>query len=163
MFRDLVLARVVEPTSILDTGRVLADMGRKAASDKTMRRTFARCAGRGYRDKIAEMCFAHALASGNVGRNLADLDEAGLGFIVGSRATTGPSPRRKTAPATSSAARKPPARPGSSRPTARPALLTRRPRHPITWGARGPPETSSSYRSQASTPVACTTGPSNRT
>jgi hypothetical protein len=48
VFRDLVLARVVEPTSILDTGRVLTELGRKAASDKTMRRTLARCADRGY-------------------------------------------------------------------------------------------------------------------
>jgi hypothetical protein len=73
VFRDLVLARVVEPTSILDTGRVLADLGRKAASDKTMRRTLARCADRGYRDKIAELCFAHARASGNVSLILYDV------------------------------------------------------------------------------------------
>ena len=73
VFRDLVLARVVEPTSILDAGRVLADLGRKAASDKTMRRTLARCAGRGYRDKIAELCFAHARASGNVSLVLYDV------------------------------------------------------------------------------------------
>jgi hypothetical protein len=73
VFRDLVLARVVEPTSVLDTGRVLADLGRKAASDKTMRRTLARCADRGYRDKIAELCFAHARASGNVSLILYDV------------------------------------------------------------------------------------------
>jgi hypothetical protein len=73
VFRDLVLARVVEPTSILDTGRVLADLGRKAASDKTMRRTLARCADSGYRDKIAGLCFAHALASGNVSLILYDV------------------------------------------------------------------------------------------
>ena len=285
VFRDLVLARVVEPTSILGTGRVLGGLGRKAASDKTMRRTLARCAGRGYRDKIAGMCFAHVLASGDVSlvlydvttlyfeaehedalrkvgyskerrvdpqvvvgllvdrhgfpleigcfegnkaekltilpvirqfqarhgieamvvvadagmlsaANLADLDDAGLGFIVGSRVTkapvdleshfrwhgdafcdgqvidtltskagknrtttrpcgpsppgtgrttqsrggrsgrsprngsrgtTGPSPRRRTAPATSSAVRSPPARPGSSRTTAGPRPWTRRP------------------------------------
>ena len=66
VFRDLVLARVVEPTSILDTGRVLADLGRKAASDKTMRRTLARCADRGYRDTIAELCFAHVRAGGDI-------------------------------------------------------------------------------------------------
>ena len=66
VFRDLVLARVVEPASVPDTGRVLAELGRKAASDKAMRRTLARCADRGYRDKIAELCFADALASGNV-------------------------------------------------------------------------------------------------
>jgi Transposase DDE domain len=73
VFRDLVLARVVEPTSILDTGRVLADLGRRAASDKTMRRTLARCADRGYRDKIAGLCFAHALASDDVSLVLYDV------------------------------------------------------------------------------------------
>ncbi len=73
VFRDLVLARVVEPTSILGTGRVLGELGRKAASDKTMRRTLARCAGRGYRDKIAGMCFAHVLASGDVSLVLYDV------------------------------------------------------------------------------------------
>jgi hypothetical protein len=73
VFRGLVLARVVEPTSILDTGRVLADLGRRAASDKTMRRTLARCAGRGYRDTIAELCFAHARASGDISLVLYDV------------------------------------------------------------------------------------------
>jgi len=73
VFRDLVLARVVEPTSILDAGRVLADLGRKAASDKTMRRTLARCADRGYRDKIAGLCFAHVLASGDISLVLYDV------------------------------------------------------------------------------------------
>ena len=72
-FRDLVLARVAEPTSILDAGRVRADLGRKAASDKTMRRTLARCADRGYRDRIAELCFAHARASGDVSLILYDV------------------------------------------------------------------------------------------
>ena len=49
----------------------------------------------------------------------------GLGVFRarGSRGTTGPSPRRRTGPATSSAARSPPARPGSSRtPRGTPAL-----------------------------------------
>ena len=73
VFRDLVLTRLVEPTSILDAGRVLAGLGRRAASDKTMRRTLARCAGRGYRDKVAELCFAHARASGNVSLILYDV------------------------------------------------------------------------------------------
>ena len=290
VFRDLVLARVIEPTSILDAGRVLADMGRATASDKTMRRALARCAGRGYRDTIAELCFAHVRAGGDISLvlydvttlyfeaeheddlrkvgyskerrvdpqvvvgllvdrngfpleigcyegnkaekhtilpvirqfqerhgiegvvvvadagmlsadNLDDLDDAGLGFIVGSRAakapvdleshfrwhgdaftdgqvidtvtpkkgknkdndpalraelpgagrstrnpggrsgrsprngspgTTAPSPRRRTAPATSSAARGPPARPGSSRTRTGSTPWTRRP-----WPARG--------------------------
>jgi hypothetical protein len=73
VFRDLALARVAEPTSILDAGRVLAGLGRKAASDKAMRRTLARCADRGYRDTIAELCFAHARASGDVSLVLYDV------------------------------------------------------------------------------------------
>ena len=73
VFRDLVLARVVEPTSIMDAGRVLADLGRAAASDKTMRRTLARCADRGYRDTIAGLCFAHARASGDISLVLYDV------------------------------------------------------------------------------------------
>jgi len=72
-FRDLVLARVVEPASILDAARVLADLGRKAASDKTMRRALARCAERGYRDTIAGLCFAHARAGGDVSLVLYDV------------------------------------------------------------------------------------------
>lgn len=42
VFRDLVIARIVEPTSILDTGRVLSELGQRPASDKTLRRTLAR-------------------------------------------------------------------------------------------------------------------------
>jgi hypothetical protein len=37
-FRDLVIARIVEPTSVLDTGRVLTDLGVRPASEKTMQR-----------------------------------------------------------------------------------------------------------------------------
>ncbi|HEU5421675.1 MAG TPA: IS1634 family transposase, partial [Streptosporangiaceae bacterium] len=73
VFRDLVLARVVEPTSIPGTGRVLADLGHAAASDKTMRRTLARCADRGYRGRIAGICFAHARASGDISLALYDV------------------------------------------------------------------------------------------
>jgi hypothetical protein len=60
VFRDLVLARVVEPTSLLDAGRVLGDLGRIPASERTMRRTLARAHRRGYRDRLAAACFAHA-------------------------------------------------------------------------------------------------------
>ena len=45
-FRDLVIARIVEPTSILDVGRVLTDLGESPASEKTMRRTLVRCVDR---------------------------------------------------------------------------------------------------------------------
>lgn len=72
-FRDLVIARIVEPTSILDTGRVLTDLGRSPASEKTMRRALTRCAGRGYRDRIASACFDHAAAAGDVSLCLYDV------------------------------------------------------------------------------------------
>lgn len=39
VFRDLVIARIVEPTSLLDADRVLADLGRTAASHSTRKRT----------------------------------------------------------------------------------------------------------------------------
>jgi len=72
-FRDLVIARIVEPTSILDMHRVLGELGQVAASEKTMRRTLTRCAERGYRDQIATACFAHAVAAGDVSLVLYDV------------------------------------------------------------------------------------------
>lgn len=72
-FRDLVIARIVEPTSILDVGRVLADLGKVAASEKTMRRTLARCVDGDYRDQVATACFARALATGDVSLVLYDV------------------------------------------------------------------------------------------
>ena len=39
VFRDLVIARVVEPTSLLDVDRVLAELGRTCASLSTRKRT----------------------------------------------------------------------------------------------------------------------------
>jgi hypothetical protein len=73
VFRDLVIARVVEPTSILDTGRVLTDLGVKPASEKTMRRTLARAYEGVYRDTLARLCFDHAVSSGDVSLVLYDV------------------------------------------------------------------------------------------
>jgi hypothetical protein len=50
VFRDLVIARVVEPTSLLDVDRVLAEMGRTSASLSTRKRTLRRARAGGYRD-----------------------------------------------------------------------------------------------------------------
>lgn len=72
-FRDLVIARVVEPTSLLDVDRVLADLGRAAASLSTRKRTLRRAQAGGWRDQIAAACFAHARASGDVSLGLYDL------------------------------------------------------------------------------------------
>jgi len=89
VFRDLVIARVVEPSSLLDTARVLTDLGRAPASYATMKRTLTRAvatgastgadagaeaaAGHGsYRDQIAALCFTHALTNGDVSLVLYD-------------------------------------------------------------------------------------------
>ncbi|WP_299521195.1 IS1634 family transposase [uncultured Serinicoccus sp.] len=66
VFAALVLARIVEPTSLRDTARVLADLGQEAASYKTMGRVLARAKERDYRDQIATACFEHAVTAGDV-------------------------------------------------------------------------------------------------
>jgi len=73
VFRDLVVARVVEPTSLLDSGRVLTDLGQRPAGYATMKRTLARAAEGGYRDHVATACFTHALSSGDVSLVLYDV------------------------------------------------------------------------------------------
>ncbi len=73
VFRDLVISRIVEPTSILDTPRVLTDVGRQPVNERTMRRTLARAQQRGYRDTIARACFQHAATAGDVSLVLYDV------------------------------------------------------------------------------------------
>lgn len=73
VFRDLVNARIVEPTSLLDVSRVLAQMGRDPASYTTMRRTLARCCASDYRGQIARLCFAYAQATGDISLVLYDV------------------------------------------------------------------------------------------
>ena len=73
VFRDLVIARVVEPTSLLDAGRVLRDLGQAPASYATMKRTLVRAAAGKYRDQIATWCFEHASTSGDVSLVLYDV------------------------------------------------------------------------------------------
>jgi len=77
VFADLVIARVVEPTSLLDAGRVLRDLGRAPGSYATMKRTLRRVgvpSGAGtYRDQVAALCFEHARAGGDVSLVLYDV------------------------------------------------------------------------------------------
>jgi len=73
VFRDLVIARVVEPTSLLDVDRVLAELGRTSASLSTRKRTLRRARAGGYRDQIAAACFAHARTAGDVSLVLYDV------------------------------------------------------------------------------------------
>jgi hypothetical protein len=72
-FKDLVIARVVEPTSLLDVDRVLADLGRASASLSTRKRTLRRAQSGAYRDQIAAACFAHASTVGDVSLVLYDV------------------------------------------------------------------------------------------
>lgn len=60
VFRDLVIARTVEPTSLLDVDRVLAELGRVSVSLSTRKHTLRRCHTGDYRGQIAAACFAHA-------------------------------------------------------------------------------------------------------
>lgn len=73
VFRDLVIARVAEPTSLLDVGRVLTDLGREPAPYITMRRTLERCRTGGFQDRLAELCFTYAQVSGDISLVLYDV------------------------------------------------------------------------------------------
>jgi hypothetical protein len=73
VFEDLVIARVVEPTSPLDMDRVLAEMGRRSASLSTRKRTLKRCATGDYRGRLAGWCFQRAATNGDVSLVLYDV------------------------------------------------------------------------------------------
>lgn len=75
-FRQLVLARIVEPTSKADSLRVLDELGVVHGSLRTMFRCLARAQERGYRDTVASACFEHASTSGDISLCLYDLTRA---------------------------------------------------------------------------------------
>jgi hypothetical protein len=60
VFRDLVIARIVEPTSKLDSHRVLTDLGATTVSYRTIQRHLRSVVTGKYRDVIAKKCFAHS-------------------------------------------------------------------------------------------------------
>lgn len=72
-FAQLVLARVNEPTSKVDSLRVLDEIGIARASLRTMFRTLARAGTGGYREQLAAACFAHAATAGDVSLCLYDV------------------------------------------------------------------------------------------
>ncbi|MEV2226940.1 IS1634 family transposase [Nocardia vinacea] len=65
-FFQLVLARLVEPTSMTDTARVIGELGMTPAHRNTYANALTRCATRDYRDQIATACFAHAASTGGL-------------------------------------------------------------------------------------------------
>jgi len=72
-FFQLVLARVVEPTSKADSVRVLTELGVTPVHRNTFTATLKRCGQRGYRDQIAAACFTYASTAGDVSLVLYDV------------------------------------------------------------------------------------------
>lgn len=60
VFRDLVLARIIEPTSKLDSLRVLAEVGVPTVSYATVNRRLPAYAEASWRGELAKACAAHA-------------------------------------------------------------------------------------------------------
>jgi hypothetical protein len=60
MFRQLVLARIIEPASKLDSLRVLEEAGVAPASYATLKRRLPAYAKASWRDKLSAACAAHA-------------------------------------------------------------------------------------------------------
>ena len=63
VFKQLVIARVIEPVSKLDTIRVLAGLGLDAPSYSGIHRALERAVSRDYRDTLSARCFENATPS----------------------------------------------------------------------------------------------------
>ena len=72
-FRALVLGRIIEPTSKLDTVRVLAELGVGPPSRVTFMRCLKRVVERDYRDADLEACYPHATRAGGLALVLYDV------------------------------------------------------------------------------------------
>jgi hypothetical protein len=59
VFRDLVLARIIEPTSKLEALRVLAEIGIEPVSYATVKRRLPVYAAESWRRRLAAACAAH--------------------------------------------------------------------------------------------------------
>ena len=73
VFRGLVIARIVEPTSKLDALRVLADLGAEPVSYKTIDRCARKIHVGGHRDVVAAKCFSYASDCGGLSLLLYDV------------------------------------------------------------------------------------------
>ena len=72
-FRALVLGRIVEPTSKLDTVRVLDELGVGSPSRVTFMRCLKRVVAKDYRAVIAEACYRRATRAGGLALVLYDV------------------------------------------------------------------------------------------
>lgn len=72
-FFQLVLARLIEPTSMSDSRRVLREVGIDPVHRNTFHAALRRCGQCDYRDEIARTCFEHVWTSGDVSLVLYDV------------------------------------------------------------------------------------------
>lgn len=72
-FQQLVLGRIIEPTSKADTFRVLDELGIEHVSRRTLFASLARARERDYRSQIASACFDHSHARGGLSLVLYDV------------------------------------------------------------------------------------------
>jgi hypothetical protein len=78
-FKALCLARIVEPTSKIDTIRVLADLGVDPIDQNKLYRSLAKAATMDYRKAISQACFEHV---GRGGLTLVLYDVTTLYFLT---------------------------------------------------------------------------------
>lgn len=80
VFRDLVVARLVEPTSKRDSIRVLQQLGRDPVHVNTLYNCLRRVVARDYRTVVATACWRHVTAAGGPGVALVLYDLTTLYF-----------------------------------------------------------------------------------
>ncbi|WP_199176345.1 IS1634 family transposase, partial [Actinomyces qiguomingii] len=72
-FRQMVLARLVEPTSKEQVPRVVSELGVGSVSRASLFRSLSRCVGRQWRERIADACLRHVSAAGDLSLCLYDV------------------------------------------------------------------------------------------
>lgn len=72
-FKQMVLARLIEPCSKEATINVLERLGIEHVSRRTLFHSLKRCAQRAYRDTLAQACFTHASRHGDLSLVLYDV------------------------------------------------------------------------------------------
>ena len=72
-FVQMVLARLIEPSSKAQVPRVLGDLGLEPVTVRTLFRSLARAQERGYRQAISQALFEHVTASGGLALCLYDV------------------------------------------------------------------------------------------
>ena len=72
-FKQMVLARLVEPASKEQVPRVIGELGIQPVSRRSLFRSLARCIERDWRERIAAACLSHATTGGDLSLVLFDV------------------------------------------------------------------------------------------